>query len=267
MSGARRPTTDSTTPKINKTFRALWKATRSQVNAAARSSDGDIDRASHLVQAAGNYKKGHIWVQGLDISIENEKGSYRGAKTAAGIEWQVKMPAHYGYIRGTLGADKMQIDCYIGKHPDSDTVWVVDQNKASKKGKIKDKFDEHKVFIGFRDLSKVEKVWLKSHFDDRGHEMIRDIVEMSMKEFKSWLATGDTNEPIAEQNIGTIVNNELSKLDTISTATNLSSNTPTSSTPIVNDPYLTGSPAATKKKKKRKLRRGPRWKQLGASLL
>lgn len=282
VSGARRPITDSATPSDAKKSYGhpivdflvqsgfadqLLKATRSEVNAAARESDGDIDRVSHLVQANGNYKKGHIWIQGLDISIENEKGSYRGEKDDKGVKWQVRMPAHYGYIRGTLGADKMQVDCYIGKRPKSTTVWVIDQNKASKSGKIKDKFDEHKVFIGYKKLKRVEHDWLASHFDDKGHEMIRDIVEMDMDDFKDWLKNGDMSEPIAEQGYGTVVTDDLHKMDTISTSTNLSSNTPVGSSPVVGDPFLTGGGASEKKTKKKKKRKmGPRWKQLGATL-
>jgi Inorganic Pyrophosphatase len=270
VSGARRPITDSASPPTTKAIlQWILKATRTQVNEAARSSDGDIDRVSHLVQANGNYKKGHVWIQGLDISIENEKGSYRGEKDDKGVKWQVRMPSHYGYIRGTIGADHMQVDCYIGKHPDSDMVWVIDQNKVSPKGKVKNKFDEHKVFIGFRKVKKVEQVYLDSHFDGKGHEMIADIVELSMDDFKDWLKNGDTTAPIADQHYGTIVE-DLHKVDTISTASNLSSNTPTSSTPIVGDPFLTGGGASagskkTKKKKKKNLTRGPRWKQLGAA--
>jgi hypothetical protein len=280
MSGERRPLTDSPPPKVNKAvINWLLKATRAEVNAAARSSDGDIDRVSHLVQANGNYKKGHVWIQGLDISIENEKGSTRGEKTDKGIEWQVRMPSHYGYIRGTLGADKMQVDCYIGKHPNSDMVWVVDQNKVSPKGKIKDKFDEHKVFIGFQKLKKVVQVWMDSHFDGSGKEMIRDVVELSMADFKSWLRDGDTTKPIAEQGWGTVVDDYASiihKADTISTSSNLFTNrpvgrgTPPGLSPIEGDPFITGDTAGadppTKKKKKKKLVRGPRWKQLGVGL-
>jgi len=294
MSGERRPLTDSATPSpaikkllldllLQKLVPDVGKATRSQVNAAARSSDGDIDRVSHLVQASGNYKKGHVWIQGLDISIENEKGSTRGAKSAKGVEWQVRMPAHYGYIRGTLGADKMQIDTYIGKHPDSDTVWVVDQNKMSKKGNIKDKFDEHKCFIGFRKLKKVIQVWMDSHLDGAGADMIKDVTELSMKDFKEWLAHGDTTDPIAESGYGEVVadyDDIIHKFDTISTSSNLSSNYPPSRkssterlSPIEDSPFMTGDPGhdsdgAPKpptKKKKKKLVRGPRWKQLGAN--
>lgn len=31
---------------------------------------------------AGNYKKGHVWIQGLDITIENPKGSVRSEVAA-----------------------------------------------------------------------------------------------------------------------------------------------------------------------------------------
>src|SRR5689334_9858466 len=56
--------------------------------------------------------------QGLDISIETDKGQYR--------EWydphnkeegRTLMRYPYGYIRRTEGADDEQVDCYIGPDP------------------------------------------------------------------------------------------------------------------------------------------------------
>lgn len=49
--------------------------------------------------AAGNYPKGHITVNGLDISIESAAGSVRRGVGADGKPWSVVMPTAYGYIR------------------------------------------------------------------------------------------------------------------------------------------------------------------------
>jgi len=54
---------------------------------------------------AGNYRKLHTTVHGMNLSIENEKGSTRSGVGKDGKKWSVAMPAHYGYIKGTTGAD------------------------------------------------------------------------------------------------------------------------------------------------------------------
>lgn len=241
----------ATRAAVNKFLNALAKATPAQLHDAAAQAKGHLDAFSAPQLAAGNYPKGHIWFQGLNISIENGKGSTkRGKKTPQGTEWAVTMPAHYGYIRGTIGADDDQIDVYLGKRPESRTVWVIDQNKVSKKGKVKG-FDEHKVGLGYTKLRKFLKDYLKSHPDGRP-ERVETITELSMKEFKNWLASGNTRAPLADQAGKTVLTrDDLTKLDTISTSTNLAS-------------YSQGAPTV-KPKKKKKPSLGARWLQLTAS--
>ena len=62
---------------------------------------------------AGNYKKGHIKIDGYDVTIENPKGSVRSGKDADGTPWSVTMNNTYGYIRGTEGVDGDHIDVYL----------------------------------------------------------------------------------------------------------------------------------------------------------
>lgn len=95
---------------------------------------------------AGNYLKGRVQVQGLNVAIENPKGSTRSGKDKDGTEWSVTMPADYGYIERTEGADGDQVDVFIGDLPESGQAWVINQNKADST-----KFDEHKVMLGFAD--------------------------------------------------------------------------------------------------------------------
>jgi hypothetical protein len=92
---------------------------------------------------AGNYKKGHVCVQGLEIAIENAKGSTRSGTGKDGKTWKVTMPAHYGYIKGTKGKDKDHLDVYIGPKPGGLMVFVVNQKKEE------GGFDEHKIMLGF----------------------------------------------------------------------------------------------------------------------
>jgi phage-related protein (TIGR01555 family) len=56
------------------------------------------------------------------------------------------LPCGYGEIVGTMAADGMPLDCYVGTELDSDRVFVVSQLKADT-----GEFDEYKLFIGFTD--------------------------------------------------------------------------------------------------------------------
>ena len=74
---------------------------------------------------AGNYRKGHIKIHGLDISIENPRGSVRSGTTKEGKPWQTAMAHHYGYILGTKGKrQEDHIDTFIGPNPASDQVFT-----------------------------------------------------------------------------------------------------------------------------------------------
>jgi hypothetical protein len=212
----------------------------------------DADRKpTPLKLRNGNYKKGHFSYKGLPITIENAKGSKRGEKDRFGIDRQIKMPSAYGYIRGTMGADKQQVDCYFGKHPECNTVWVIDQDSFDPEGGDKG-FDEHKVMLAYKDWPRAVKDYLRSHFDGHGHERLAAISEVSYDELKDWLKHGDMHRPISEQGVGHVVarrgvGNGITKADTISQATGLLWYDQTLAVP------------KKKRKKKRGLRSGPRW--------
>jgi hypothetical protein len=55
--------------------------------------------------------QGRTKVHGMDISIENKKGSTRSGTDKDGHEWHTRMNYDYGYIRGTVGKDKDHLDC------------------------------------------------------------------------------------------------------------------------------------------------------------
>lgn len=254
--GPARSNSSGVASSVTQKVAELLKVSPGELQDAVDSADGHLDHFSHLELHSGNYPHGHVYIQGLNISIENKPGSLRGEKDESGKKWQVKMPSAYGYIRGTIGADGDQVDCYLGKNPKSTLVWVIDQNKVSKKGKMK-KFDEHKVLLCYDSLYDGLKDYLLSHFDGDGHEQICSIVELSMKEFKDWLRNGDTKSPIEDQDVGeTVLKHKdlkhLNKSDTVSASTGLS-----------NYSVLTTS---RKRKRKKKLPAGPRWQYLKSSL-
>jgi len=71
-------------------------------------SSGDFKKS---LTYSGFPLQGRTKVQGMDISIENKKGSTRSGTDKDGHEWKCFMHNSYGYIRGTVGVDKDHLDC------------------------------------------------------------------------------------------------------------------------------------------------------------
>ncbi|WP_421186885.1 LPD38 domain-containing protein [Aeromonas enteropelogenes] len=143
---------------------------------------------------AGNYKKGHVKLHGMDITLENPKGSTRSGTDQGGKPWQSTMAHDYGYIKKTEGADGDHVDVFIGDQPESEQVYVVDQ-VAPKTGK----FDEHKVMLGFPDEASAKAGYLANY--QPGWKGLGAIKAMPMADFKAWLREGDTTKPIVSSKI------------------------------------------------------------------
>ena len=166
------------------------------VSHALRLARGHIEEAASRAHpdptpgqaSAGNYQKGHLTIQGLPITIETAKGSYRRGVGKDGKAWKSRSPAQYGYIKRTTGSDGDHVDCYIGTHPFSQTVWIVDQVDGAR-------FDEHKAMIGFRSEQEALDTYRKGFSDGKGHERIGHVTKLSIPQFKAWLKHGDTTRP------------------------------------------------------------------------
>ena len=128
---------------------------------------------------AGNYKKGHVKIDGYDVTIENPKGSVRRGTDASGKQWEQEMQNTYGYIRGTEGVDGDHIDVFFSEDPSQGDVFVVDQ--VNKDGS----FDEHKVMYGFPDIESARKAYLSNYED--GWQGLGAITPVSKEEFKKWI--------------------------------------------------------------------------------
>lgn len=140
---------------------------------------------------AGNYQKGRVSFHGLPFVMENPKDSTRSGVDADGKRWEAKLPADYGYLSRTEGADGDQVDAYVGPHASSQRVWVVDQIDP-KTGR----FDEHKVMLGTRSVTEARAIYHRAFSDGTGPQRIGAITEMSLAEFKTWLKDGDTTSPV-----------------------------------------------------------------------
>ena len=128
---------------------------------------------------AGNYQKGHVVIDGHDITIENPKGSVRSGVDADGNPWSVTMNNTYGYIRRTEGVDGDQIDVFLSDNPTEGNVYVVDQVKPD------GSFDEHKVMYGFASAEEAQAAYLANY--SPGWKGLGVITEVSKEEFAKWL--------------------------------------------------------------------------------
>jgi hypothetical protein len=173
------------TPKVTPKIAEI----KERVAAAAK----EVAKPTEAQAKAGNYPKGHVSIQGLDIALETRRGMERSGKGADGKPWSVKMPDHYGYIKRTEGADGDHVDVYVGKHPDSKDVFLIDQHDHAT-----GKFDEHKAMIGYKDATDAMAAYEAAFSDGKGFDRIGLIKPMKMDEFKAWLEHGDTKKPAAE---------------------------------------------------------------------
>ena len=140
---------------------------------------------------AGNYRKGHIKVDGFDIALENPKGSTRSGKDANGKEWSITMKHDYGYIRGTKGTDGDHIDVYLSDNPTAGNVYVVDQINQQTGA-----FDEHKVMYGFGSMEEAVQAY-RDQYEDGWK--VGKVTEVSREEFKKWVDSSTRKtKPFAE---------------------------------------------------------------------
>lgn len=99
--------------------------------------------------------------------------------------------AHYGYIKGTVGADKDHIDAFVkpGTPADHDgPVFVIDQrNKAGG-------FDEHKAMIGYAAEGEARAAYSANYPPDF---KVGTVKQTTMEQFNSWARSDQTARPFA----------------------------------------------------------------------
>jgi hypothetical protein len=131
---------------------------------------------------AGNYKKGHTTIQGMEITIENPKGSVREGTDEEGKRWKTKLNNTYGYFKRTKGKDGDQIDVFIGDNLESDKIFVVDQNNPD------GSFDESKVMMGFNSIKEAKDAYLSNY--SKGWQGLGKITYSPLNTFKEWMGGG-----------------------------------------------------------------------------
>ena len=114
----------------------------------------------------------------LIADIETEAGGTRSGTDSDGKDWSVRMPAHYGEIRGTVGTDGDPLDVFIGDDRASPFVYLV-AIKDPKTGA----HDEDKAFLGFRTRAEVEGTY-RAAYDRRDLKL--ETRRLTSPEFLDW---------------------------------------------------------------------------------
>lgn len=124
---------------------------------------------------------GHIDFRGLDVSVENRKGSIRHWHDhSSGEAGTTKMLYPYGYIKSSLGTDGDAVDVYVGPDETSEKVFVITQMTAPDFVKV----DEQKVMLGFKSASEAKEAYLKHYNNPKFFGAMK---ELSVDEFKQKL--------------------------------------------------------------------------------
>jgi hypothetical protein len=170
-------------------FQGFWLLKSYVDDAAKQAASPSPEQAK-----AGNYAKGHADVGGLNVAIETPKGGVRRGVDKNGNAWETTMPAHYGYIKQSEGADGDHVDVSLGpkaheaeQHP----VHVINQVDPET-----GKFDEHKCQVGFASKDEALAAYDKSFSDGSGPTRRGSIKTMPFAEFLNWVKNGNTTKAL-----------------------------------------------------------------------
>lgn len=158
------------------------------IAAAGKHAD---QKATPGQKEAGNYQHGHCTWCGLSVTLETPKGGTRKAKDGS---WEVKdFPAHYGYVKRTKGADNEHVDVFMGDHPESKRVWIIDQIDPKTR-----RFDEHKVMLACSSAKQARDLYCAAFSDGSGPKRIGAFTMMSIDQFKGWLKRGKRTKAVGK---------------------------------------------------------------------
>lgn len=116
------------------------------------------DDVNKSLTYSGHKLQGRTVFNGLNISIENKKGTIRRGVDSDGHKWAIKMHYDYGYIRGTEGVDGDHVDCYIGDNIDAKNVYIIHHKIPGT-----NKYDEDKCMLGFDTLADAKAAYMKQY--------------------------------------------------------------------------------------------------------
>ena len=129
-----------------------------------------LEKAAHKLHYKTNF-------QGLPISIENQKGSYRHwYDPMENKKGKTKFKYPYGYIRLTEGEDGDHVDVFIGDNKNSPHVFIMRQQDPNT-----GMYDEDKCMLGFNTMKEAADAYL-GHYDKK--DFLGDVDYLPIGTFK-----------------------------------------------------------------------------------
>jgi len=190
--------------KFNERLDALEKRKR-ELPAQSIAADQPVNTEPTEKQAeAGNYRKAHVTIDGLNLSIENPVGSTRRGTDTTGRAWSQDLTADYGYIKGTRGRDKDHVDIFVkpGYTGGAADVFVVNQYKPD------GTFDEHKSVIGVTDETEALELYNSNY--ESGWTGGRSVTRVPLESFKKWVSGhGPSKGPLVRR--GTVTDQDVAR--------------------------------------------------------
>ena len=156
-----------TVKKSTPTYSIVW-----------RDAEGNV--VPEEVLAKAHRLQGRMNFQGIQISIENRRGSRRHWRDpGSGETGSTKMKFAYGYIRGAAakGKDGDCLDCFIGPNPEATNAYVIHQTNAPRFTG----WDEDKIMLGWNTAAEAKKAYLDHYNDPR---FFGSMTTIPMHEFK-----------------------------------------------------------------------------------
>lgn len=137
-----------------------------------------------------------IKFQGMNVSIENRKGSVRRGVDDAGQRWATTMKWPYGYIRtahgeSAMGVDGDHLDCFIGPDPIAPVAYIV----STKRPPDFKQDDEHKVMLGWRSAAAAKHAFM-IHYDD--HRFFGGMQAIPVRELMKKIRSSNGKAVLAE---------------------------------------------------------------------
>ena len=123
--------------------------------------------------------QGKMSWHGLNIAIENKKGSYRRGKDPNGQSWKTYMNYDYGRIGGSKATDNEGVDIYVGPDDTAEMVYVVHQQDPFTRV-----YDEDKAMVNFPSRESAIEGFLSQY--DRP-DFLGPISEFTIPDFKEAL--------------------------------------------------------------------------------
>lgn len=152
--------------------------------------DGTHTEPTPGQKEAGNYRKGRLDFAGMEVALENPKGSIRSGRNENGTRWSRKMAHDYGYITGSEGKDGDAVDVFLTGKPDTGKVFVVNQVNPET-----GRFDEHKAILGAESVDEARQVYEDNY--PKGWKGEESIAELTTPDFRKWVESkGPARGPI-----------------------------------------------------------------------